>query len=131
MSTKEKEKQEAIAKLRKWLKPGDTVYTILRHVSKSGMSREIGVVILKGKGETVDLHPNFLIATACGDKLNTRGDGIKVSGCGMDMGFHLVYNLGRVLFPKGFKLPKGRHGRNGDTSGYDQDGGYALTQRWL
>ena|ERR1035437_1828097 len=53
------------------------------------------------------------------------GDG----GCGMDMGFHLVYNLGRTLFPEGFKV-EGR-GRNGDASGWDKDGGYALKQRWI
>ena len=38
------ERDEAIANLREILKPGDTVYTILRHVSKSGMSRVIDAV---------------------------------------------------------------------------------------
>lgn len=33
------------AKLLELLAPGDTVYTILRHVSSSGMSRRIGLVI--------------------------------------------------------------------------------------
>jgi hypothetical protein len=32
---------EALAKLRDWIKPGDTVYTMLDHVSPSGMSRAI------------------------------------------------------------------------------------------
>lgn len=123
----DKERDEAIAQLRKWLKPGDTVHTILRHVSKSGMSREIGVVIwVKG----CDLHPNYTIAKALGLRQGKR-DGLIMGGCGMDMGFALVYNLGRVLFPEGFKLAKGQHGRNGDKSGYDNDGGYALNQRWL
>lgn len=45
----------------------------------------------------------------------------------MDMTFEVVYELGHYLYPKGFKLSKGQYGRNGDTSGYDKDGGYALT----
>jgi hypothetical protein len=36
----------ALEHLHDWLKPGDTVYTVLRHVSRSGMLREIGVILL-------------------------------------------------------------------------------------
>lgn len=127
------ERNAALAQLRQWLKPGDTVYTVLRHVSRSGMQREIGVVLLltgrhDNPGETVDLHPNYLVSKVLGRPQGKR-DGIKVDGCGMDMGFHLVYSLSRCLFPDGFKV-EGR-GRNGDTSGWDDDGGYALKQRWL
>lgn len=42
---RKQEQTEAIAKLREWLKPGDTVYTILEHVSSSGMSRSIRVLV--------------------------------------------------------------------------------------
>jgi hypothetical protein len=119
------EQQEAIAKLREWLKPGDTVYTILRHVSRSGMQREIGVAINK---DGAILHPNYSVAKAL-DMRQGKRDGLIVGGCGMDMGFHLVYNLGHVLFPDGFAV-EGR-GRNGDMSGHDNDGGYALKHQWL
>ena len=37
------ERDEYIAKLRETLKPGDTVYTVIRSVSRSGMSRVIDV----------------------------------------------------------------------------------------
>ena len=68
------------------------------------------------------------------------------------MGFEVVYNLGRQLFPKGFGTvsyggicPQTKEeaerlvatgktsfcGRNGDKSGWDNDGGYALKHRWL
>lgn len=149
------EREQAIAKLRSWLKPGDTVCTILRHVSKSGMTRHIGLVIIKG-GET--LHPDYAAATALGWRQQAQNGAIIVEGCGMDMGFQIVYSLGRVLFPEGFgvegalwageKVRKKRpatpeaaaamvkqgykfRGRNGDPSGWDNDGGYALTHRWL
>lgn len=128
------ERDQAIAQLREWIKPGDTVYTILDHVSASGMSRAIRVVLLHCKdGKAIDLHPNYSIGKALGLRHWKRNghtqDALIVGGCGMDMGFHLVYSLGRVLFPEGFKV-EGR-GRNGDTSGWDKDGGYALNHRWL
>lgn len=44
MKVSKQEREEAVAQLRKMLKPGDTVHTILRHVSKSGMSRRIDLV---------------------------------------------------------------------------------------
>ncbi len=92
----------AIAKLREWINPGDTVYTILDHVSASGMTRHIRCVLLKADGSRVtDLHPNRVIATALGYRQAKR-DGLVVSGCGMDMGFEIVYNLGRTLWPEGY-----------------------------
>lgn len=86
---------EAKAQLRKWVKPGDTVHTILDHVSRSGMSRHIRVVLLKD-GEA--LHPNHSVAVALGYSRANRGDGLVVGGCGMDMGFHIVHSLGYALF---------------------------------
>lgn len=161
MKAKERERQEAIAQLREWLKPGDTVYTILRHVSRSGMSREIGVVILK---DGADLHPNYSTAKAI-DARQGKYDGVVMGGCGMDMGFALVYNLSSALWPDGFGCI-GEGCRSNDHSNGDRDfmphesaqafqgvqersagnvtatskdmpghwhrsGGYALSQRWL
>ena len=114
---------QACADLRKLLKPGQTVYTTLRHVSKSGMSRNISLVIVKG-GELRDI--TFLAAVAMNDTLASGNyNAIKVGGCGMDMGFSLVYNLGATLWPKGARKPHGR--RNGEP---DSAGGYALKHQW-
>lgn len=55
-----------------------------------------------------------------------RNGGIKCDGCGMDMGFQLVYSLGRTLWPLGTHEPHGK--RNGQP---DREGGYALKHRWL
>ena len=144
--------EEAKAKLREWIKPGDTVHTILRHVSRSGMQREIGIVLLK---DGTDLHPNWLVAKAIGERVGKR-DGIVVGGCGSDMGFEIVYHLGRTLWPDGFGcIGKGcrsndhsngdrdytpnahGHERCQDVEGckvpehWHADGGYALQARWL
>ena len=41
------DRQEAVKELRKMIRPGQTVYTVLRHVSRTGMSRGIDVYIIK------------------------------------------------------------------------------------
>ena len=92
------QRAEAVETLRKILKPGDKVHTILRNVSRSGMSRRIDLYKMEADG------PRYLsgyVATAMGERRHKDG-GIIVGGCGMDMGFHLVYSLSRTLFPDGF-----------------------------
>lgn len=118
-------KQEQAKKhLLSMLKPGATVHTILNHCSTSGMSRSISAVIANKKGEVIKL--DYWIAQAKGEHIDQKHGGLKMSGCGMDMGFALVYNMGRMLWPKGTKKPHGT--RNGAP---DSDGGYALRQAWL
>lgn len=140
---------KAIATLRDQLKPGDTLQTILRHVSRSGMQRAVSIV---HDGRPLD----SLFSEATFDRTSQHG-GIVIDGCGMDMGFALVYRLGRTLYPQGFgvlsestpefphpvraETPEQAarmvangytfHGRNRDPSGWDTDGGYAFRQQWL
>lgn len=121
MKYSQKEIEESRAYLLKFLKPGSQVLTVLRNVSRSGMSRRIDLYTIH-RDEMVYL--SHAAAVVMGDP--RPDDGIKVSGCGMDMGFHLVYNLGATLWPKGTAKPHGT--RNGEP---DSDGGYALKQRWL
>lgn len=114
---------QAKAHLLSMLKPGDTVHTILNHCSASGMSRSISLAIVH-EGSIVKL--DYWLAQAKGEHIDPKHGGLKVSGCGMDMGFHLVYNMGRMLWPNGTEKPHGT--RNGAP---DSDGGYALRQTWL
>jgi hypothetical protein len=123
----------AQAQLRKMLRPGDTVHTIVRHVSRSGMSRRIDLYLAR-KGELVYL--SGWAAKALGERRHRDG-GIVVGGCGMDMGFHLVYNLSSVLWPKGFRCAGKRcqsndhHNRVEPMPKVHQSGGYALRQEWI
>jgi hypothetical protein len=116
-------KKEATKYLKSVLKPGTKVYTITRHVSQSGMTRRISAFAIV-KGELVNL--DWYIEKIGLFKRHKTEEGLVIGGCGMDMHFHLVYELGSVLYPKGYKIPKGEYGRNGDTSGYETSGGYAL-----
>ena len=112
------ERETAIADLLKLLKPGSRVGCIVRHVSRSGMQREISLYIATKAGEMVCL--DWYAARALGYRRGRSG-GLIVGGCGMDMCFHTVYNLGRTLWPNGTAKPHGK--RNGQP---DRDGGYAL-----
>lgn len=114
--------------LTKWLKPGSRIYTKLESVSSSGMTRRISLyAVVPAKKGTPAHIANITGSAACvmGYKVSDKG-GIQTQGCGMDMGFSLVYNLGRSLWPKGTKKPHGI--RNGAP---DTDGGYALKHEWL
>lgn len=153
--------QEAIESLREDLKPGDKLYTILKGVSRSGMSRNIDVFKFSTdeNGGIIKQWLSPRIARACGFTFDTKSESIKIGGCGSDMGFEIVYNLGRYLFPNGFAekctacgrtptrkdaIDEGQperapqcsrghrfRGRNNDTTGWDDDGGYALKHEWL
>tara|TARA_R100001443_G_scaffold23229_1_gene35451 strand:+ start:137 stop:493 length:357 start_codon:yes stop_codon:yes gene_type:complete len=115
--------EQAIEQLKERIKPNDIIYTQLEHVSRSGMTRFIKVRQIE-KDYPYDL--TYLASVALGWKYSGRYHAIKVEGCGMDMGFHLIYSLGQVLWPNGTDEPHGI--RNGEP---DSAGGYAITQRWL
>ena len=129
------DQQSSKEKLLEMLKPGDTVYTILRHVSRSGMSRVIDLVIISD-GEPFSISP--WAAKVAGNRMDLDRWGIKIGGTGMDMGFALVYELSYALFKDGFtcvgeKCPANDH-INGDrnyTPHQHRDGGYALSQQWI
>ena len=120
-------RQQVIDELKLSLKPGDKVYTILRHVSASGMQRRISLVIpyVLQDGRTGITTLDYSAAIAIDAKLHPKG-GIVINGCGMDMGFELVYRLGCALWPNGTDEPHGT--RNGEP---DREGGYALKHQWL
>jgi len=87
--------------LLKYLKPNDTVYTILKSVSQSGMYRHIQVIAIKDN-QPIDL--TRWVAQYSEWPYKEKTNGVGVSGCGMDMGFHLVYTLSYDLFDDGYAL---------------------------
>ncbi len=127
---------EARARLLKILKPGTEVYSVVHSVSSSGMSRNISffVTLRTTKKEERKYHPTGAYAQDItfdmlhlGIGSRPRGkyaQGLTMGGCGMDMCFSAVYNLGRTLWPKGTRKPHGT--RNGEA---DRAGGYALNSR--
>jgi hypothetical protein len=106
---------ESKAALLEWLKPGMTVYTILDSCSRSGMCRHIRLVVLEGDSPR---YLSYHAAKVLGYKCDRHSDAIRITGCGMDMGFALVYELSSALFAR-------------DEANPHKSGGYALSQRWL
>lgn len=139
--------EEARARLRELLPPGSTVYTSLRHVSRSGMYRSIAVYAIVPTDNTpahpTGSEPQWItgyVAAVLDERIDER-DGLAVTGCGMDMGFHVVYNLAWALYGRepwacvGQRCPSNDHS-NGDRDYSPEhmhtgDGGYALRQAWL
>lgn len=132
---KDKDRAQAILNLREFINPGDTVYTTLRHVSRSGMQRVIDLHVIQNNEPR---WIGYMAAKAMDDRYDDQQQGVVVGGCGMDMGFSLVYNLGRTLFADSFacvgeKCPANDHfnsDRNYEPHQHT-DGGYALKHRWM
>ena len=97
-ATKQLDRDYAIEQLlTHYVSAGDTVYSILRKVSSSGMTRHYSLVVARN-GKIDDI--TYYAAKAIGWTLveSTGHRAIKVQGCGMDMSFHLVSTLSAVLF---------------------------------
>lgn len=106
MTTRQRERSEQIAKLRKLLKSGTTVYTVLRRVSSTGMTRLIDLYVI-AEGDIVRI--TWSAAKVLELPYCRKREALRVTGCGMDMGWDTVYGLSQILL---------------------HDGG-VLTQRWL
>jgi hypothetical protein len=108
--------------LRTMLKPGDVVWTIIRSVAASNMSRKVTALAVV-EGRIVDV--TWRAAHAIGYTVNEHHE-LRVHGCGFDAGYEVVHNLGAVLWPNGTETPHGT--RNGKP---DSTGGYALKHERL
>jgi len=113
---------DARARLLEKLKPGDTVYIVLRSVARSGMSRGMGLFVVED-GKVVPI--THAAATVTGASTDKNG-ALVIGGCGFDAGFEAVYRLGGALWPEG--TPSPHSVRNGEP---DYTGGYALKHVWL
>ena len=117
--TKKEQKELDVAYARqeilsRYLGEGDTVYTVLRSVSSSGMSRTMSLKVARD-GKILDLtyYASIILGYPLVEVNGSRA--LRVSGCGMDMGFHVVYSLSRGLFR---------------AEGESNDSGYILNQAW-
>jgi hypothetical protein len=77
-----------------------TIYTSLRHCSRSGMSRSISVyLVLNNKIYDTEADNYQLVNIDCyvekvtGRKRDRNNGGLKIGGCGMDMGFALIDDM--------------------------------------
>jgi len=115
--------------LTKWIRrTRPTIYVFCRHVSNSGMFRLISCYVIR---DNKPIYLDHLIEELGLYKMDKKRDGLRVSGCGMNMGFAVVYNFSKALFPNGFRYRKNEHHRNGPSATVDGNGGHALKHQWL
>ena len=83
-----------------------TIWVLCRHVSSGGATRVLSFFVVK---DNTILCIDWFLQDFLGYKPHKKFDGVVVKGCGMDMGFHVVYSLSQALF----------------------NDGYAIKQRWI
>lgn len=89
------DKQYSLDMVRKLAPPGSKVYAVIRSVARSGMSRRIDLFVTGENGD-----PRWLTghaSTILGRK-GRPGEGIAISGCGMDMVRDLVDELHYAVY---------------------------------
>ena len=91
------DKKDAIEYLKKNLKKGDTLFTIVTKVAPSGMSRRIKVLDIKDGNPS---YWSYYVSKALGYKLKDDGS-ILVQGCGMDMAYHVEEHYSRSTGKEG------------------------------
>jgi hypothetical protein len=142
MTTKKQEqeqkRQQAIKFIRELLlkntKKGEkpVLYTVLKHVSSSGMMRHIDVIAIDdGQPININWHVEQLGTYKRAKSYDAKNaDSLRVGGCGMDMGFAVVYNISCVVF-RDYDIAnlkvQGRNGQQYETT----DGGYIINHKWL
>lgn len=100
MKYRKEEIQQSTDRLKEILTPGAVVWTDVEKVARSGMSRWIKAYVIE------DNQPRWIgyhVSRVLGLRLDDRSGAVFVSGCGMDMGFWLVYSLSSRLYPDGFR----------------------------
>lgn len=101
-------KEEATVLITAICQPGTTVYCVLRHLSTTGMQREIALYAITPDDRTKVpyLFDLTFLAAKTTERAIGKHDGIKVRGCGVDTGHELVDDLNRAL---GFKADDRLH----------------------
>lgn len=134
------ERAEWVADLRETLPPGSTLYTVIRGVARSGMSRSMDAYAMDGEidGRIARQWLSYRLAAVNGYGWDVKRECLRLSGCGMDMGYWLCYSVSSMLYPQGFdcigqRCPSNDHS-NGDrdySPHHHRDGGYALRHEWI
>jgi hypothetical protein len=103
-SAKQIQKQDAVQSLKELIKEGDILTFIITKVASSGMSRcmKVLAVVNDLDGKPYIRNITRYVAKATENTI-TKNDELRVSGCGMDMRFHVAEHLAHVMgFSKSF-----------------------------
>ena len=87
--------EEAVKNLLQVIKPNSRLIIVVTRVSASGMTRRMKVYTVDKKSGGL-LNWTYSVAQAC--ELSMNDDGLKISGCGMDMCFWLADRISNTLY---------------------------------
>lgn len=126
------DKIEALTYLRKMCPPGTTIYTLNRHTSRSGMMRALDVYVMKGG---TPIRISWSAALAAGLTYSRRWEAVRMDGCGMDMGYHLMMCLSYALHGNKDRgadaIESGKLGRPFTPRRGHFRAGYSLRHQWM
>ena len=77
-----------------------TIWALCRHVSSGGATRVLSFFVVK---DNTIICIDWFLQEFLGYKSHKKFDGVVIKGCGMDMGFHVVYSLSRKLYDDGYR----------------------------
>lgn len=81
------------------------VYTVVKHVARSGVSRTIDLLVVDPATQEI-MSLSWMAARVLTWPLDHDRGGIRVSGAGMDMASEAVYSLALALYDDGYALAK-------------------------
>lgn len=114
------DKLEYMNDLKKELEHCDhRVWAEIKHVSQSGMTRDIAfyIPVYAHDGKLSMRNITWIMSKLIDRRYNDKNGGIRVHGCGMDMAYDCIYNLSCRLYS-----PDGK---------YDRDAAYKLKREWM
>lgn len=100
-----KKRIKLIEDTRKLCPPESTIYSIIRHVSASGMRRRIDFYVVRNE-ELVRI--SWHIARILGYSQYKYTTALVVDGCGMDMAYHVVHSLSYAIHGYDYRCPEDR-----------------------
>lgn len=88
---------EAEEELRPILESHETIYAVVKHVSRSGMSRVIDFYVIEANGLRRISHLVAAVYNQTWQTKKSRGwtysrGGVNVHGCGMDVGWYAIHS---------------------------------------
>lgn len=101
---KKLQKNAALETLKEILKEGDTVYGIVKNVSKSGLSRVMRFYVIK---ENAPIRLTWLVGELLGARYSDKFEGIVIRGCGLDVYADTVFRVSNKVFGDETKLKTG------------------------
>lgn len=131
-AARDEAKTHAIERLRRFIAPGATVYTVLMRHSDMSRAYRVMAPYIGEHGAPGIVDVTGPVARACGYRLTRDGRALIVRGAGFNGSHDIGYSIGRALFgvgeeciARGIESRRNPHFPNRER--IESDGGYLVT----